>query len=283
MRVFDCSEILLANKSFCNLTEVNLAAFHEGNKSGLERALVLAARMNYRQTLFDLRDEILQEAWHLNNEFLHLCGVGLTGIVSRSDLQDYDYRRMKNVAVSAAYEMAKTLGKPLPKNVTCIKPSGTLSKIMSTREWGEVPEGVHKPMGRYIFNNITYSKHDPLVQRFRDAGYKVVDKPFEQDSVLVTFPVTYSSVPFTKKTVVRKDGSKEEVEVNTESAVAQLERYKNIMSNWCDQNVSCTVSYDREEIPAILDWFQKNWDMYVGVSFLLLIFLQSDPLFSFLN
>jgi len=68
-----CVEILLGNKSFCNLTEVNVLAF-KGDKIGLERALYLAGRMNYRQTMVDLRDEILQEAWHLNNSFLHLCG-----------------------------------------------------------------------------------------------------------------------------------------------------------------------------------------------------------------
>ncbi len=61
-----CVEILLGNKSFCNLTEVNVLAF-KGDKIGLERALYLAGRMNYRQTMVNLRDEILQEAWHLNN------------------------------------------------------------------------------------------------------------------------------------------------------------------------------------------------------------------------
>eukprot|EP00899_Mesostigma_viride_P008820 jgi/Mesvir1/1793/Mv04615-RA.1 len=266
-------EILLGNKSFCNLTEVNLAAFKEGNKAGLERALVLASRMNYRQTLVDLRDEILQEAWHLNNQFLHLCGVGLTGIVARPDLHPYDFRRMKNVAVSSAYEMARALGKPLPKNVTCIKPSGTLSKIMGTREWGEVPEGVHMPLGKYIFNNVTYSRHDPLVRRFVEANYRVVEKPFDPEAVLVTFPVAFTSVPFTKTVVTRKDGAVEEVEVNAETALDQLDRYKRLMDNYCEQNVSCTVSYDPAEAPAIVDWLMNNWDSYVGVSFL----LRADP------
>ena len=41
-----CVEILLGNKSFCNLTEVNVLAF-KGDKVGLERALYLAGRMNY--------------------------------------------------------------------------------------------------------------------------------------------------------------------------------------------------------------------------------------------
>lgn len=267
-----CVEILLGNKSFCNLTEVNVAAF-KGDKVGLERALYLAGRMNYRQTMVDLRDEILQEAWHLNNQFLHLCGVGLTGIRARPDLTRYDYKRMRNITVSAAYSMANELNAPLPKNVTCVKPSGTVSKIMGTEQWGEVPEGVHMPLGKYIFNNITFSKHDPLVARFIAAGYEVMEKPFEPESVLVKFPVKYDSIPFTRKTVTRKNGRVEEVEVNSDSAVQQLEWYRLLQETWCEQNVSNTISYDPSEIPAIIDWFIENWDCYVGVSFL----FRNDP------
>jgi adenosylcobalamin-dependent ribonucleoside-triphosphate reductase len=267
-----CVEILLGNKSFCNLTEINVLAF-KGNKIGLERALHLVGRMNYRQTMVDLRDEILQEAWHLNNQFLHLCGVSLTGVAARPDLTAYDFKRMRNIAVSAAYSMANELNAPLPKNVTCIKPSGTVSKIMGTDQWGEVPEGVHIPMGRYIFNNITFSKHDPLVARFLRAGYTVMEKAYEPESVLVKFPVKYDSVPFTRTTVTRKNGKVEEVEINVESAVAQLERYRLLMDTWCEQNVSITVSYDPSEIPQIIDWFEEHWDSYVGVSFL----FRNDP------
>ena len=267
-----CVEILLGNKSFCNLTEVNVVAF-KGDKVGLERALYLAARMNYRQTMVNLRDEILQEAWHLNNDFLHLCGVGLTGVRARADLTAYDYKRMRNIAVSAAYMMANELNAPLPKNVTCIKPSGTVSKIMGTKEWGEVPEGIHMPLGKYIFNNITFSKHDPLVMRFKGAGYSVIEKPYEPESVLVKFPVCYENVSFTRTTVTRKNGKVEEVETNQESAITQLDWYKLLQTTWCEQNVSNTVSYDPSEIPAIIDWLLDNWSCYVGVSFL----LRNDP------
>ncbi len=267
-----CVEILLGNKSFCNLTEVNVLAF-KGDKTGLERALYLAGRMNYRQTMVNLRDEILQEAWHLNNDFLHLCGVGLTGIRARPDLTAYDYKRMRNITVSAAYSMAHELNAPLPKNVTCVKPSGTISKIMGTEEWGEVPEGLHMPLGKYIFNNITYSKHDPLVDRFRAANYSVIEKPFEPESVLVKFPGKYENIPFTRKTVVRKDGKVEEVEVNADSAIEQLEWYRLLQETWCEQNVSNTISYDPSEVPDIINWFMENWDSYVGVSFI----YRNDP------
>lgn len=267
-----CVEILLGNKSFCNLTEVNVLAF-KGDKVGLERALRLAGRMNYRQTMVNLRDEILQEAWHLNNDFLHLCGVGLTGVRARPELTAYDYKRMRNITVSAAYSMANELNAPLPKNVTCIKPSGTVSKIMGTEEWGEVPEGIHMPLGKYIFNNITFSKHDPLVNKFRASGYSVIEKPHEPESVLVKFPVKYENIPFTRKSVVRKNGVVEEVEVNTDSAVVQLEWYRLLQETWCEQNVSNTVSYDPSEVPSIIDWLLDNWDSYVGVSFL----FRNDP------
>jgi ribonucleoside-triphosphate reductase len=118
-----CVEILLGNKSFCNLTETDIAKF-KGNTAGLHEAIRLAARANYRQTCVNLKDGILQEAWHLNNYFLRLCGVGLTGIAKRPDMTGYDYEYLKRTATAAAIGMADELGLPRPKNTTCVKPSG---------------------------------------------------------------------------------------------------------------------------------------------------------------
>lgn len=257
-----CAEILLGNKSFCNLTETDVGKF-KGDSAGLHRAIYLASRANYRQTCVDLRDGILQEAWHLNNEFLRLLGVGLTGIVTRPDLHDYDYSLLERTATAAGYSMADEFGTQRPKNITTVKPSGTLSKIMDTTE------GVHKPLGKYIFNNVNFSKHDPLVAACRAAGYRVFDNPNDPEGVLVTFPVKWENVPFTQ--VVKEDGTV--LEVNTESAIEQLERYKMLMQNWCHQNVSATVSYSPDEVEDILEWFMENWDYYVGVSFL----FRADP------
>jgi len=256
-----CVEILLGNKSFCNLTEVDVGKF-KGDSSGLRRAIHLAARANYRQTCVNLQDGILQEAWHLNNDFLRLCGVGLTGIARRPDLGPYDYVELQRTATSGAYMMADELGTPRPKNVTTVKPSGTLSKIMDTTE------GVHKPLGKYLFNNVNFSKHDPLVALCRASGYKVLENPSDPESILITFPVSWDDVPFDKFT---KDGI--DMEVNLESALSQLERYKMLMENWCQQNVSATISYSVDEVDDIVDWLMDNWNVYVGVSFL----FRADP------
>jgi len=154
--------------------------------------------------------------------------------------------------------MAQELGLPSPKNITCIKPSGTVSKIMDTTE------GVHKPLGKYIFNNVQFSKHDPVVEKLREANYQVINHPVDDSGVLVTFPVCWDGVVFDKV-----DGK----EVNLESAVTQLDRYKLLQTSWNQQNTSVTISYDPSEINAIIDWLLDNWDCYVGVSFI----YRTDP------
>ena len=252
-----CVEILLGNKSFCNLTETDIAKF-KGDTAGLHNAIRLAARANYRQTCVNLQDGILQESWHLNNYFMRLCGVGLTGIAKRPDMNGYDYEYLKRTATGAAIGMAQELDLPSPKNITCVKPSGTLSKIMDTTE------GIHKPLGKYIFNNVQFSKFDPIVEVLRDANYNVVNHPTDDSGVLITFPVEWADVPFQK--VAGK-------EVNLDTAVEQLEKYKLIQTSWTQQNTSVTISYDPTEVPAIIDWLLDNWDCYVGVSFI----YRTDP------
>jgi ribonucleoside-triphosphate reductase len=252
-----CVEILLGNKSFCNLTETDIAKF-KGDTAGLHNAIRLAARANYRQTCVNLQDGILQESWHLNNYFMRLCGVGLTGIAKRPDMNGYDYEYLKRTATGAAIGMAQELGLPSPKNITCVKPSGTLSKIMDTTE------GIHKPLGKYIFNNVQFSKFDPIVEVLRDAGYNVVNHPTDDSGVLITFPVEWVDVPFHKV-----NGK----EVNLDTAIEQLEKYKLIQTSWTQQNTSVTISYDPTEVPAIIDWLLDNWDCYVGVSFI----YRTDP------
>jgi len=253
-----CAEILLSNRSFCNLSEINLTSFNN-DFDGLCRAAYLIGRANYRQTCVVLTDGILQRTWHESNEFLRLCGVGITGIVGWDQYGvDNKLKAIKKWAGKGSLSMAKELGLPPPKLTTTIKPSGTLSKIMDTTE------GVHKPLGRYIFNNVKFSVHDPIVDECRKSGYRVFEDPYNKDAVLVTFPVEYSKVTFDNV------GGKE---VNIETAIDQLERYRYVMDQYVEHNCSITISYSVDEVPAIVEWIHYNWDTYVGVSFL----FRNDP------
>lgn len=254
-----CAEILLGDKSFCNLVEFDLNKCNGKDINTIRYWIRILARANYRQTCVNLDDGILQRTWHELNEFLRLTGVGLTGIVTWEHLdKPHRFQLLREAAIDGAHSMADELGLPRSKAVTTVKPSGTLSKIMSTTE------GVHKPLGKYIFNNIRFSKHDPLVDILREADYRVFPDPYSEDSVLATFPVSYENVEFTEV-----DGK----QVNIESAVDQLDRYKMMLENYVDHNCSVTISYDPSEKDAIVSWLLNNWDNYVGVSFI----FRNDP------
>lgn len=252
-----CVEATLADKGFCNLVNINLSAFRD-DPAGLLRAAYIISRANYRQTCVDLRDGVLQEAWHQNNQFIRLCGVSLTGQAMRPDLTAYDYRQLKNEAVAGAYSMAVELNLPRPKNVTCGKPEGSISKCM------DATEGAHKPLARYIFNNVAFGGHDPLLPLLRAANYRVFEHPTRPDDFVAALPVAWDSVTFDRVG---------DLEVNLDSAIQQLEHYKMMMDNYVEQNQSVTISYDPTEVPGIVAWLHENWDHYVGVSFL----LRADP------
>ena len=253
-----CAEILLGGEgSFCNLVEIDIAKFGMHNPRILQ-VMRLVARANYRQTCVSFKDGILQPSWHETNDYLRLMGVGITGIAAANPSREY-LEALRAAAHDAAREMADELGLPHAKAVTTVKPSGTLSKIMSTTE------GVHKPLGKYIFNNVKFSNTDPLVPALKQAGYRSFPDPYAtEEATIVTFPVRWDSVEFSAV-----DGK----EVNLESAIEQLERYKLLMEAYVDHNCSVTISYDVGEIPDIIDWLMENWDTYVGVSWI----YRNDP------
>lgn len=259
----NCGEILLGDKSFCNLVETVLSRFN-GDRRGLDRAHYLVARANYRQTCVNLDDGVLQRGWHELNEFLRLCGAGVTGVVKWEGQSDaLRWEELRHIARFGANSMADELNMPRAKAVTTVKPSGTQSKIMGLAG-DEVPEGLHMPMSRFIFNNVRFTKYDPNVEKLRKAGYHVFTDPYNDTDVLVRLPVEFTGVKFDETT--RPDGTV--VYVNKESAIEQLERYRLLMNYYVDHNASVTISYDTDEVNDIIDWLVKNWDQYVGVSFL---------------
>lgn len=253
---------MLGDKSYCNLVTINLAKFN-GREDDLHRAMYIAARANYRQTCVDFRDGILQDTWHELNQFLRLCGVGCAGIVMwEHHMNPEKVRKIADEARKGTKSMAIELGMPLPKATTTVKPDGTIGKVMDTTE------GIHKPLAKYLINNIIISNASPLLKVAIDAGYRTFPHPFDSTSTVVSLPVAFEGVEFEE---VEIDGKM--VEVNLESAVSQLNRYKVWMENYADHNVSITVSYDPSETESIIEWLNKNWDVFVGVSFL----LRTDP------
>jgi len=242
-----CAEILLPNKGFCNLVEVNLAHPDHQDFLDLMSTITLLARANYRQTCVNFKsDPILQKVWHENNQNIRLCGVGVTGIAQRPDITPDVITRLKKRARYAARGMADELKTPKPQAVTTIKPSGTMSKVL------DCTEGIHKPLGQYVFNRVAFKSSDPLVDQLVEAGYQREPHPNDEQSCLIVLPVEFPGLEWG----------------TVDSAVDQLERYALWQEHWADHNVSATIYYTPKEERAISRWLQKNWDRFVAVSFL---------------
>lgn len=248
-----CLERFLSNGGVCNLVEINLAA-HGRNIGQLMRTAYLVARANYRQTCVNLEDGILQPDWHQTNESLRLCGVGVTGICQSDHLSDYDLRTLRYTVTAGAYSMADELDLPRPKSVTCIKPSGTLSKVL------RCVEGIHRPIGKHIFNWVGFNQHDPLLSKLEEARFRTLPHPTDPAAVLVNFPVSWPDVRFS---------SVNGRSVNLEPAVSQLDRYSRWMRLFVDDNASCTISYSEDELPSIASWLHSHWRAgdFAAVSF----------------
>ena len=81
------------------------------------RAIYLIARANYRQTCVNLKDGVLADTWHELNNFLRLCGVGLTGIVSWEHCDSAkSFKGLREMAVKGAESMAEELNMPRPQS-----------------------------------------------------------------------------------------------------------------------------------------------------------------------
>jgi hypothetical protein len=162
--------------------------------------------------------------------------------------------------ITGAYSMADELGTERPHNVTTMKPSGTLSKISDSDS-----EGMNLPLGKYIFNNVAFDRYDPILPILQEAGYHSFKHPTDPtDPILVRMPVPISNNHFTNINGL---------EVNLESAVDQLERYKMFNTNYTEQNTSCTISWEPRETKAMAKWFDRNWNDFIGVAFL----FRNDP------
>lgn len=255
-----CFEILMSSKSFCNLVQVVWHRFN-GQYADLKRAQWIAARANYRQTCVSMRDGVLQLRWDDNQKLLRLCGVSPTGYVSWEGLDNPEMLEgLRDAAIAGANQMADELGQARPRRVTQVQPAGTSSKSLGL-EGDEVHEGAHCALSRWIFNNVNFSALDPIVQKLQAANYHTFPNPVDPTGVIVRFPVEYPASPLFTRTA---DG----LEIYTESAVAQLERYRILMKHYVQHNVSITISFDEDEIEDMADWFMEHWDDYVGVSFL---------------
>ena len=246
-----CSEIILRDREFCNLTEVVIRG--DDTEETLTEKVKLATILGtFQSTLTNFR--YLNRKWGENCEEERLLGVSMTGIMDNAltngkkkgleDLLD----RLREVAIQTNKYWAKQLGIPQSAAITCVKPSGTVSQLVDSAS------GIHARHAPYYVRTIRADKKDPLAKMMFDAGFPCEDDVTKPEHTWVfSFPIKAPA-----RGVFRKDMN----------AVEQLDLWKIYQDHWCEHKPSITVSVKEEEWMDIGAWVYGNFDMMSGVSFL---------------
>ena len=247
-----CSEIILRDREFCNLSEVVVRA-NDTEKSLLEKVRLATILGTFQSTLTNFK--YVSSAWKRNCEEERLLGVSLTGIMdskltngkSNKDLAAF-LERLKKYSVEINAKYAKELGVNVAASITCVKPSGTVSQLVDSAS------GIHARHNPYYIRTVRGDKKDPLTKLMTEIGFPVEDDEMNPSHTAVfSFPMKVD-----RSAVFRTDLT----------AIEQLDLWKIYQEHWCEHKPSVTISVKESEWMEVGAWVYANFDQMSGVSFL---------------
>jgi ribonucleoside-diphosphate reductase alpha chain len=248
-----CSEIVLRNQQFCNLTETVVRP--NDFIWDLERKVILATILGTLQASLT-NFKYLNSSWKKNTEEEALLGVSFTGIMDHSvlsghmgtnNLRDW-LSHLKQIAIDTNKEWSEKLGINQAAAITCVKPSGTVSQLV------DAASGIHPRYSEYYIRTVRADNKDPLAKLMIDQGFpyaKDVMKP--TDTLVFSFPMKAPS-----NAIFRHDMT----------ALEQLEHWLIYQRYWCEHKPSITVYYTEEEVMDVGAWVWDHFDELSGISFL---------------
>tara|TARA_Y100000385_G_scaffold129663_1_gene135017 strand:- start:263 stop:2194 length:1932 start_codon:yes stop_codon:yes gene_type:complete len=246
-----CSEIILRDREFCNLSEV-VVREDDTEETLLEKVKIATIIGTWQSTLTNFR--YLNRKWEENCSEERLLGVSMTGIMDNSltngktgNLPEL-LKKLRQEAVNTNAKWAKKLGIPQSTAITCVKPSGTVSQLTDSAS------GIHARHNPYYIRTVRADKKDPLAQMMFDSGFPCEDDVTKPEHTYVfSFPMKGPA-----KGVYRKEMT----------ATQQLEIWKIYQESWCEHKPSVTVSVKEDEWMGVGSWVYENFNMMSGVSFL---------------
>jgi ribonucleoside-triphosphate reductase len=246
-----CSEIILRDREFCNLSEVVVRPT-DTRQSLLEKVRLATILGTFQSTLTNFK--YVSAAWKKNCAEERLLGVSLTGIMDnpltngKEKNLDNLLESLKAEAVAVNKEFAEKLGIPQSVAITCVKPSGTVSQLV------DAASGIHARHNPFYIRTVRGDKKDPLTKMMTDFGFPVEDDVMNPSQTAVfSFPMKVGS-----GAVFRTDMT----------AIEQLELWLTYQKSWCEHKPSVTISVKEEEWMEVGAWVYKNFDFMSGVSFL---------------
>jgi ribonucleoside-diphosphate reductase alpha chain len=243
-----CSEIILRDKQFCNLTEVVVR--RDDTESTLANKVSLATILGTIQSSLT-SFQFLSEEWKKNTEDERLLGVSLTGIMDCKLTSNPDPKmleRLRDAARQTNKELSEVLGIPTSASITCVKPSGTVSQLVDSAS------GIHARHSAYYIRRVRIDKKDPVYSFLKEKGFPVEDEVFRPDSTAVfSFPMKAPKGAITR---------------NDMTALEQLNLWLIYQRHWCEHKPSVTITVTDNEWPEVGAWVWKHFDEVSGISFL---------------
>ena len=244
-----CSEIILRDRQFCNLTEVIVR--DTDTMESLQRKVRLATILGTWQASLT-NFPYLSSEWKKNCEEEALLGVSLTGILDNKMMRDMhglkaNLANLKEMAVKTNAEWAKKMGINAAAAITCIKPSGTVSQLT------DAASGIHARHNEYYIRTVRADRKDPLCQMMIEKGFTHEPCVMKPENVMVfSFPM-------------KAVGS---VTRNDMTAIEHLELWLTYQRYWCEHKPSITVTVKEHEWMEVGAWVYKHFDEISGISFL---------------
>ena len=246
-----CSEIILLSGQVCNLTEAVIRA--TDSLKDIERKVRIATILGTIQATF-VKFPYLRKIWTTNTSKERLLGVSLTGIMDNPLLTLSNKKlaetleHLKQVAVDTNKLWAERLGIPQSAAISCVKPSGTVSQLVSCAS------GIHARHSPYYIRTVRGDNKDPLTQFMQDQGIPSEPEMQKPDKTTVfSFPVKSP-----EGSVCTKDMT----------AIEQLDMWLMYQRHWCEHKPSVTINVKADEWLEVGAYVYKNFDEMSGVSFL---------------
>lgn len=246
-----CSEILLRDCEFCNLSTVIIRK--EDTKESIARKIRLASILGTWQASLT-HFPYLSSTWKKNCEEEALLGVSLTGILDNPLMGMKDHKLLsavledlKAVAIATNKEWAEKIGINQAAAITCVKPEGTTSQLTDTAS------GIHARHNEYYIRTVRADRKDPLCQMMMDLGFPHEPCVMKPDHTMVfSFPQ-------------KAEGS---ITRNDMSAIEHLELWLTYQRYWCEHKPSITITVREHEWMEVGAWVYKHFDEVSGISFL---------------
>lgn len=242
-----CSEIILRPFQFCNLTEVVVRA--DDDLSSLLTKVEHATILGTIQASFT-SFRYLRKIWQKNCDEEALLGVSLTGVCDNpSILNKETLNALRDHAIEVNRLWAERLGINPAAAITCVKPSGTVSQLVSAGRGG-----LHSRFAAYYLRTVRADNKDPLTQFLKESGlYWEPDVTSPDSTTVFYFPLKSPEGALTRK---------------DQTAIEALEVWKILQEEWCEHKPSATIDVQEDEWLDVGAWVYGNFDRLSGVAFL---------------